>query len=86
MNHYFEIDIKTAYLDFLEPQAEKLYQTAERKLIYIQTADNTSGMFPAYKDAQKIGEATAPDDDFEVDWSPNSEFLRTVGAKESINI
>lgn len=81
MNHYFEIDIKTAYLDFLEPQAEKLYQTAERKLIYIQTADNTSGMFPAYKDAQKIGEATAPDDDFEVDWSPNSEFLRTVGAK-----
>ena len=81
MNHYFEIDIKTAYLDFLEPQAEKLYQIAERKLIYIQTADNTSGMFPAYKDAQKIGEATAPDDDFEVDWSPNSEFLRTVGAK-----
>lgn len=81
MNHYFEIDIKTAYLDFLEPQAEKLYQTAEHKLIYIQTADNTSGMFPAYKDAQKIGEATAPDDDFEVDWSPNSEFLRTVGAK-----
>lgn len=81
MNHYFEIDIKTAYLDFLEPQAEKLYQTAERKLIYIQTADNSSGMFPAYKDAQKIGEATAPDDDFEVDWSPNSEFLRTVGAK-----
>ena len=81
MNHYFEVDIKTAYLDFLEPQAEKLYQTAERKLIYIQTADNTSGMFPAYKDAQKIGEATAPDDDFEVDWSPNSEFLRTVGAK-----
>lgn len=81
MNHYFEIDIKTAYLDFLEPRAEKLYQTAERKLIYIQTADNTSGMFPAYKDAQKIGEATAPDDDFEVDWSPNSEFLRNVGAK-----
>ncbi|EQC95764.1 restriction endonuclease [Lactococcus cremoris subsp. cremoris TIFN3] len=81
MNHYFKIDIKTAYLDFLEPQAEKLYQTAERKLIYIQTADNSSGMFPAYKDAQKIGEATAPDDDFEVDWSPNSEFLRTVGAK-----
>lgn len=81
MNHYFEVDIKTAYLDFLEPQAEKLYQTAERKLIYIQTADNSSGMFPAYTDAQKIGEATAPDDDFEVDWSPNSEFLRTVGAK-----
>lgn len=81
MNKYFEIDIQTAYLDFLEPKAEKLYQTAERKLIYIQTADNSSGMFPAYTDAYKIGEATAPDDDVEVDWSPNSEFLRTVGAK-----
>ena len=81
MNKYFEIDIQTAYLDFLEPKAEKLYQTAERKLIYIQTADNSSGMFPAYIDAHKIGEATAPEDDVEVDWSPNSEFLRTVGAK-----
>ncbi|MCP8850472.1 Eco57I restriction-modification methylase domain-containing protein [Latilactobacillus curvatus] len=80
MNKYFDIDIQTAYLDFLEPKAEKLYQTAERKLIYIQTADNSSGMFPAYTDAHKIGEATAPDD-FEVDWSPNSDFLRTVGAK-----
>ncbi|PND40635.1 restriction endonuclease, partial [Leuconostoc mesenteroides] len=81
MNKYFDVDIQTAYLDFLEPKAEKLYQTAERKLIYIQTADNSSGMFPAYTGAHKIGEATAPDDDFEVDWSPNSEFLRTVGAK-----
>ncbi|MFK4925362.1 Eco57I restriction-modification methylase domain-containing protein [Lactococcus garvieae] len=81
MNKYFAIDIETAYLDFLEPQAEKLYQTAERKLIYIQTVDNESGMFPAYNGTQKIGEATAPSDDFEVDWSPNSDFLRTVGAK-----
>lgn len=81
MNKYFDVNIKTAYLDFLEPQAEKLYQTAERKLIYIQTVNNESGMFPAYDGTQKIGEATAPDDDFEVDWSPNSEFLRTVGAK-----
>ena len=38
-------------------------------------------MFQAYEGTQKIGEATAPDDDFEVDWSPNSEFLRTVGAR-----
>lgn len=81
INKYFDVDIKTAYLDFLEPQAEKLYQTAERKLIYIQTVDNSSGKFEGFSGTQKIGEATAPDDDFEVDWSPNSEFLRTVGAK-----
>jgi DNA or RNA helicases of superfamily II len=81
MNKYFDVDIKTAYLDFLEPQVEKLYQTAERKLIYIQTVDNSSGKFEGFSGTQKIGEATAPDDDFEVDWSPNSEFLRTVGAK-----
>lgn len=78
---YTDTNIQLAYMDFLEPEAEKLYQTAERKLIYIQTVNNESGMFQAYEGTQKIGEATAPDDDFEVDWSPNSEFLRTVGAK-----
>lgn len=78
---YTDTDIQTAYLDFLEPKAEKLYQAAERKLIYIQTVNNKSGMFQAYEGTQKIGEASAPDDDFEVDWSPNSEFLRTIGAK-----
>lgn len=81
IHKYVDPDIKTAYLEFLEPEAEKLYQTAERKLIYVQTVNNESGMFQAYEGTQKIGEATAPDDDFEVDWSPNSEFLRTVGAK-----
>lgn len=78
---YTSTDIQTAYLDFLEPEAEKLYQAAERKLIYIQTVNNESGMFQAYEGTQKIGEATAPDDDFEVDWSPNSEFLRKVAPK-----
>lgn len=79
MNKYFTIDIQKEYLDFLEPQAAKLFQSYERKVIYVQTTDNSSGMFPAYQDAQKIGETTAPDDDFEVDWSPNSEFLRKIG-------
>lgn len=78
---YTSTDIQMAYMDFLEPEAERLYQAAERKLIYIQTVNNESGMFQAYEGTQKIGEATAPDDDFEVDWSPNSEFLRTVGAR-----
>lgn len=78
---YTSTDIQMAYMDFLEPEAERLYQTAERKLIYIQTVNNESGMFQAYEGTQKIGEATAPDDDFEVDWSPNSKFLRTVGAR-----
>ena len=78
---YVDEAVQTAYMDFLEPEAEKMYQTAERKLIYIQTVNNENGMFQAYEGTQKIGEATAPDDDIEVDWSPNSEFLRTVGAK-----
>lgn len=78
---YVAPDIKVAYMDFLEPEAEKRYQTAERKLIYIQTVDNESGMFPAYAGAQKIGEATVSEDDLEADWTPNSEFLRTVAPK-----
>ena len=50
---YTSTDIQTAYLDFLEPEAEKLYQAAERKLIYIQTVNNESGMFQAYEGTQK---------------------------------
>ncbi|RZI48557.1 Eco57I restriction-modification methylase domain-containing protein [Lactococcus kimchii] len=78
---YLDTDIKTAYMDFLEPEAEKLYQAAERKLIYIQTVNNENGMFPAYEGTQKVGEATVSEDDIEADWTPNSEFLRTVAPK-----
>ncbi|SEN16407.1 Superfamily II DNA or RNA helicase [Paenisporosarcina quisquiliarum] len=53
----------------------------ERKVVYIQTADNSSGNWPAYEGAEKIGETTAPEEDQEEDWSPNSEFLRTVTQK-----
>ena len=78
---YIDPDIKTDYLDFLEPEAEKHYQTAERKLIYIQTADNSSGMFPAYEGSLKIGDTTVSEDDMEADWRPNSEFLQKVAPK-----
>ncbi|SMH68808.1 Type III restriction-modification system, restriction subunit [Latilactobacillus curvatus] len=48
----------------------------ERTMIYIQTADNSNGMWPAYEGAEKIGETTAPREDVEQDWRPNSDFLR----------
>lgn len=53
----------------------------ERKMIYIQTADNTDNMWPAYSGAEKIGETTAPKEDIEQDWRPNSDFLRTQTSK-----
>lgn len=65
--------------NFKEPVAERQYQTmAERKLVYVQTANNESGMFPAYDGFEKIGEASTPADDLEADWTPNSDFLRSV--------
>ena len=62
---------------FVHPRVVQRYaNNQERKLIYIQTADDSSGEWQQYTGAEKIGETTAPADDMEVDWSPNSEFLR----------
>lgn len=57
----------------------KLYQTAERKIIYIQTANNESGNWNIYNGVEKIGDATI--DDFEIDNRPNSEDLRKIAEK-----
>ncbi|MSS20617.1 Eco57I restriction-modification methylase domain-containing protein [Pseudoramibacter porci] len=61
--------------DFVEP-VDNQYHTAERKVIYIQTADNTSGKWQVYDGKEKIGDATA--DDYEVDNRPNSDDLRKM--------
>lgn len=68
--------------EFFEPVAEQMYQTAERKLIYIQTGDNSDGMWPAYANAEKIGDATI--EGFEYNLSPNSDDLRGI-AERRIN-
>lgn len=68
---------------FKEPQRnEDLYQTASRKLIYVQTADNKNGMWPAYAGLEKIGDASI--DGYEMDNRPNSDDLRRV-AERRIN-
>jgi hypothetical protein len=45
---------------FVEPVADQ-YNTTERKVIYVQTADNSSGKWPAYDGLEKIGDATSDD-------------------------
>ena len=50
------------------------YKTAERKLIYIQTANNESDKWNVYNGTKKIGETSI--DDFEIDNRPNSDDLR----------
>lgn len=77
---YINSDFKAG--DFFEPVAEKMYQTAERKLIYIQTGDNSDGMWPAYEGAEKIGDATI--EGYEYNLSPNSDDLRDI-AERRIN-
>ncbi|HFI0862282.1 TPA: Eco57I restriction-modification methylase domain-containing protein [Streptococcus suis] len=79
---YIEPDIKASAIgQFLEPRAQEMYITAERKFIYIQTVNNESGLFNAFEGTQKIGEGSVSSDDIETDWSPNSDFLRTVAPK-----
>ena len=79
---YINPDVKASAIGrFLEPRAQEMYRTAERKFIYIQTVDNQSGLFNAFEGTKKIGEGTVSSDDIETDWSPNSDFLRAVAPK-----
>ncbi|ESK64893.1 Eco57I restriction endonuclease [Abiotrophia defectiva ATCC 49176] len=80
--NYVDDEIQANLFDeFLEPKAQALYKTAERKFIYVQTVDNASGQFPAFDGTYKVGEGTVPEDEVEGDWSPNSSFLRKLAPK-----
>jgi len=82
VTEYVDDRIKVSlYENFIEPKAQERYTTAERKFIYVQTVNNESGKFVAFKGAQKIGEGTVASDDIEADWTPNSDFLRSVAPK-----
>lgn len=79
---YINPDVKEDAIGrFLEPRAQVMYTTAERKFIYVQTVNNENGLFNAFEGTQKIGEGTISSGDVEADWSPNSEFLRKVAPK-----
>ena len=51
------------------------YNTFDRKIIYIQSANNETGLWLAYDGLEKIGDTSVPDD-WEADFSKNSEYLR----------
>jgi len=73
VNNYMNEKQKAS--EFVEPRHESLFQTtAERKLIYIQTADNSNGLWPAYRGLEKIGDTKI--DSIEMDNRPNSDDLR----------
>ncbi|MGN4930619.1 Eco57I restriction-modification methylase domain-containing protein [Bacillus cereus group sp. MYBK14-1] len=77
---YTNVEIKRK--GFIVPSVISRFKSnQERKIVYIQTADNSSGKWLAYEGAEKIGETTAPEEDQEEDWSPNSEFLRSITRK-----
>ncbi|MGF7003420.1 superfamily II DNA or RNA helicase [Lachnospiraceae bacterium PFB1-21] len=61
---------------FQNPLGEDQYQTNERKLIYVQTADNSSGNWGVYAGSEKIGDATADATSDPLNFQPNSEYLR----------
>ncbi|GEK29320.1 Eco57I restriction-modification methylase domain-containing protein [Furfurilactobacillus siliginis] len=71
-NSYMEQKISQS--GFMEPQNDPPYDPNEKKLIYIQTGDNSNGMWPAYVGAEKVGDASV--DNFEIDGKPNSDDLR----------
>ena len=81
VHYYLDSEIQLSALHFMEPQARSRYKAAERKFIYIQSVPNKDGLWNAYEGAHKIGEGTAPEEELEADWRPNSEFLRSIAPK-----
>lgn len=82
-NYY---DEKVDGTEFQEPKKNVLYQTtihpisnAEKNLIYIQTADNSSGKFSVYEGNQKVGKTGVGD--LAEDNSDNSPYLRDWAKK-----
>ncbi|MGN0193789.1 MAG: Eco57I restriction-modification methylase domain-containing protein [Pseudoramibacter sp.] len=72
---------KVAMAQFGEPVRRTTYQTFDKKLIYIQTADGSPEDWPLYQNSRKIGDATLTDP--ETDARANSDDLRQA-AKERI--
>ncbi|MDY5602844.1 MAG: restriction endonuclease, partial [Lactobacillus delbrueckii] len=72
---YYDIHVNTSSDEFIEPERETNYSSSERRLVYIQTADNSSGNWPAYIGARKVGKASI-EKDFNNDLRPNSDYLR----------
>lgn len=62
--------------NFIEPKSEPLYQTAERKLIYVQATKDDNGSWKAYAGSEKIGDASI--EGYEIDNRANSDDLRNA--------
>lgn len=73
-NYKRNVDVQS----FEEPKSN-IYETSERKLIYVQTVDNKDGNFDIYEGLEKIGDASITD--FEIDGHPNSNDLREIAGK-----
>lgn len=72
---YYGVKVDINPDEFIEPERVINYSSAEKRLVYIQTADNSSGNWPAYKGARKVGKASI-EEDFNNDLRPNSDYLR----------
>lgn len=77
-NDVLEIRPKADFMHFIEPIATN-YNTAERKLIYIQTEDQSQKPDKNFEGLEKIGDASVVE--MEADLSPNSDTLNDAAAK-----
>lgn len=69
---------------FEKPKFQTTFQSMqkfEKKLIYVQTADNSKNEYPIYKGLEKVGDASVPADEMEINTKPNSEDLRNAADK-----
>lgn len=69
--------------DIQDEMQQAIYETFERKFIYVTSVENSNNTYPTYIGLEKIGEASVPDD-LEADFRPNSDYLH-LHAKRRIS-
>lgn len=62
--------------EFENPISKSLFQSKERKIIYVQSVVNSAGDWGAYAGSEKIGETKADGSVNPLDFQANSEYLR----------
>ncbi|SJX68666.1 Type II restriction endonuclease [Weissella confusa] len=67
---------QTVEIEFKNPLPEELFTSMSRKIIYVQTADNSTGNWSVYDGSEKVGETSADLNRNPLDLLPNSEYLR----------
>lgn len=76
-----KFDVKTSFSCVENDEMQQaIYETFERKFVYVTSVDNNENAHPTYLGLEKIGESSVPNNQ-EADFRPNSDYLQLHARK-----